>query len=217
MIVLHILLWILRFLLYFLGAALLLLFLLSLFPVKASLEFETEFALTIRYLFLRLPVLPAKEEVQEPEPEEEEKQEEPAEPAKPGVVQRIKAALKREGFAGFLEALGELIRLACGATAGIVRRIKLRRFDLYLSVAGADDAAAGALLYGKVSAGVYGACGGLFTLLSCSKKGVTVDLDYNSRENLVKFSAELSIRPFWAIKEVLALFFKGLRPLKRIL
>lgn len=218
MIVLQVLGAILLFLLYFLGALLALLLLLSLFPVKASLAFETEFALTIRYLFLRLPILPAgEEEAQTPDqPKEEPKEKKEPKSGKSGA-DRIKAAFKREGFAGFLQALGDLIRLACEATAGILRGIRLRRFDLYLSVAGAEDAAAGALRYGQVSAGVYGACAGLFTLMPCEKKGVTVDLDYDSPENRVVFSAELSIRPFWILKEALAMLFKSLRPLKKIL
>lgn len=209
MIVLYVILWVLL-------GLLLLLLLLTLIPVRAELEFHGEFALAVKYLFLRIPLLPGepKEETEEPEEPEEEK---PKKDGKPGVLDRVKAALKREGLSGFLQALGELIKLLCQASAGILKRLKLKRFDLYLCVAGAGDAAAGAQLYGKIAAGVYPACGGLFTLLPCRRKGVTVDLDYGIEENRVDFSAELSILPFFVAAEGLRLVVKSLRPLKKIL
>lgn len=194
---------------------LLLLFLLTLIPVRAQLRFQGEFALTAKYLFLRIPLFPG--EPEETEKEEEPEEEKPKESGKPGILDRIKAALKREGLGGFLQALGELIKLLEQASAGILKRLKLRRFDLYLCVSGAGDAAAGAQLYGKVAAGVYSACGVLFTLLPCKRKGVTVDLDYGLWESRVDFSAELSILPIFVVWEGLRLVLKSLRPLKKIL
>lgn len=195
------------------GGLLLLVLLLTLIPVRAELRFKGKFELAVKYLFFRVPLLPGepKEEPEEPE----EKEEKPKD--KPGFIGKIKAALKREGLGGFLQALGELIKLLGQASAGILKRLKLRRFDLYLCVAGAGDAAAGAELYGKISAGVYPACGALFTLLPCERKGVTVDLDYELWENLVDFSAEISILPFFVVMEGLRLALKSLKQLKKIL
>ena len=132
-------------------------------------------------------------------------------------LKRLEASLKREGLGGFLQALGELISLLGQATVGILRGFDLRHFDLYLCVAGAGDAAAGAKLFGKISAGVYSACGVLFTLLPCGNKGVTVDLSYDLWESRMDFSAELSIRPFFVLAEGLKLVIKSIRPLRRIL
>lgn len=209
----EVLLTVLYVILGIIGGVLLLIFLLTLIPLRAELRFRGEFELTAKYLFFRIPLLPG-EPGEKEEPEEEEK---PKEPDKPGIVDRIKAALRREGIGGFLQALGELIKLLGEASAGILRRLKLRRFDLYLCVAGGGDAAAGAQLYGKICAGVYPACGALFTLLPCRKKGVTVDLDYGLFESLADLSAELSILPVFVVWEALRLVLKSLRPLKKIL
>ena len=208
---LTVLLTVLYVILGIIGGLLLLILLLTLIPLRAQLRFRGEFELTVKYLFIRVPLLEPKEEPEEPE----EKEEKPKD--KPGFIGKIKAALKREGLGGFLQALGELIKLLEQASKGILKRLKLRSFDLYLCVAGAGDAAAGAELYGKVSAGVYPACGVLFTLLPCKRKGVTVDLDYGLWENRVDFSAELSILPFFVVMEGLRLVLKSLRPLKKIL
>lgn len=209
---------VLYILLAVIGGLLLLLLLLSLIPVRAAVRFQEEFSLEVRYLFLRIPILPGKEEAEpEPEPEPEEKPEEPEAEKKPGILDRVKAALKREGLVGFLQGLGELIKLLFQAVGGVLKGLRLKRFDLYLCLGGAGDAAAAAILYGQVSGGVYAACGGLFTLMPCKKKGITVDLNYDTEEAKVDFSMELSILPIFALKEGLVLLLKGLRPLRKIL
>lgn len=204
--------------LYILLGILLFLFLLTLCPVRFDLGFREAFRLEVRYLFFRIPLLPVKPEeaVEEPEkpPEEKPKKDEDG---KPGIPDRIKSALKREGPSGFLQALGDLLKLVGQTSARILRRLKLRRFDLYLCVGGAEDAAAAAIRYGQISAGVYSACGGLFTLIPCKRKGVTVDLDYNTPAFTVDFSACLSIRPIFVLKGLVVLALRGWKPLRRML
>ncbi len=184
--------------LYILGGILLLLVLVTLIPARVRLEFREAFSLELGILFFHIPLFPG-EGAGEPEPEKEEKQEEEEKKPKKLGENRLKAALKREGFQGFLQSLGELIGLAGRAGARVLKRLRLREFDLYLCLAG------------------YSACGGLFTLMPCRHKGVTVDLDYSAQKSRVVFSAELSLRPFFVLKELLVFFLKSLWPLGRIL
>lgn len=185
---------------------LLVLFLLTLIPVQADLQFQEEFALTLRYFFLRFHILPGKEkedEKPEPEPEPEEKK-------KGGNgLAKLKNILKAKGFFGFLQAIFELIGMVAVAGKNILSCFRINRFDLYLCVGGKEDAAQGAILYGQLSAAVYSACSVLFTWKNCRKKAVTVDLDYNS-ENTVNFSARISILPLFVLKEGISLLIKGL-------
>lgn len=205
--------------LYILGGLLLLLALVLLIPAGLRLEFREAFSLELTFLCFRVPLQGEEEEEAEEQPprEEAEKEEKEEESDKPGLGDRLKAALKREGFQGFLQSLGELIGLAGRAGAGVLKRLRLREFDLYLCLAGKENAAAAAQMYGRLSAGVYSACGGLFALMPCRKKGVTVDLDYDARESSVIFSAWLSIRPIFVVKELLVLLFRSLRPVRKIL
>lgn len=206
--------------LYIFLGLLLFLFLLTLCPVRFDLEFREEFRLEVRYLFLRIPLLPGKPKEAEEKPEPEKPQEEKPkeeEGGKPGIVDRTKAALKREGLGGFLQALGELIKLVTQTSVRILKRLKLRCFDLYLCIGGAEDAAAAAILYGQVSAGVYSACGGLFTLVLCKRKGVTIDLDYDAPTHVIDFSTSLSIRPIFVLKGAVVLLLRGWKHLRRML
>lgn len=178
--------------LYSIGGVLLALLLLALAPVRADVAFREGFSLTVRYLFLRFPLLPGKEEEEAPPQPEEEK-------AGPSPMDRLKAILRRAGFWGFLQALADFIQVLLKASGRLLSHVKLKRFDLYLCLGGAEDAAAAAVRYGQVGSGVYGACGLLFSLLPCKEKGVSVDLDYSTLENTVDFSACFSLRPLFAV------------------
>ena len=202
-----------------LGGLLLLLFLALLVPVEVSAGFREELTLELRCLFLRIPLLPGEpEEPGAPAPEPEDvPPEKKAKKDKPGILDRVKAARRREGLAGFLEALGELLKLVFGFTGGVLKGLRLKRFQLYLCVSGDQDAAAGAVLYGRIAAGVYPACGELFSLLPCKDKGVTIDLDYGAPAHKIDFSATLSIRPIVIVAQALKLLFKARKPLRRVL
>lgn len=198
--------------LYIIGGVLLFLFLLMLVPLRFEVAFREEFSLVLGYAFLRIPVLPGKEKPEEPEPEPPPKGEKEG----PAAADRLKRALKREGFWGFLQSLADFIGEAAKASGRMLRHLQLKKFDLYLCVGGGADAAEGAIRYGQVSAGVYSACGALFTLLPCKKKGLSVDLDYSSLEHVVDFSACLSLRPLFALKAGLAILWHALPLLKKL-
>lgn len=194
--------------LYWILGVLLFLFLLTLIPVRLEVGFRQEFSLTVRYLFLRFPLLPGKEK----EPEEKAAKEE-----KEGESGKLKQILSRTGFWGFLKSLFELTKMAASSGKRLISRFRWKRFDLYLCLGGAGDAAEAAQLYGQLSGAVYAGCGVLFGATGCKKKGVTVDLDYTSEENLVDFSALLSLRPIYVLKEGVSLLIKGLPVLKGLL
>ncbi len=198
--------------LYILGGILLFLFLLTLLPVHIDVAFREEFELTLRYAFLRFPLLPGEEAPEESEPPQPEPEKKPG----PGPADRLKKALKREGFWGLVQAVGEFIKEAMMASGRMLSHLKLKRFDLYLCLGGAYDAAQAAILYGQLSAGVYGACGMLFSLMPCKKKGVTVDLDYSAAENTADFSASLSMRPLFALKAGLKILWNALPLLRKL-
>ncbi len=194
------------------GGVLLFLFVLTLFPLRLELGFQQEFSLKLRYLFFAFRLLPGKEK--EPEKEKQE-EEEPKEETEKKFD--LKKSLKRHGFSGFLKTLFELIQVAAHSTKGVLSHLKIKVFDLYLCLAGAEDAAEAAIRYGQLSGAVYSACGLLFGLTGCRKKAVTVDLDYKAEEDQVDFSARLSILPLFLLKEGVSLLIHGLPPALRLL
>lgn len=185
------------------AAILLLLFLLTLIPVRVAVRFQESFFLEVKYLFLTFPVLPGKEKE---EPSKEEKPKKEGE----GMGKKLKGIVQRQGVSGFLKALFDFVKLLTSASKRLLSHLRLKRFDLYLCIGGGENAADAAIKYGQMSGGVYSACGILFGLLPCRKKGVSVDMDYGEKEDRVLFSGEFALRPLFVIKEGLAVLFGGL-------
>lgn len=182
--------------LWILLGLLLVLLLCLLIPVHVQVEYGDAFTLDVRYLFLKFRILPAPEK-EKAEPKEKA---EKAEEKKPNpTLEKIKRVFKAEGFSGFMELVGTFLKLTATQAVRIIRKIRLRDFDLYV-MTGKEDAAEAAVFYGQVCALVYPAAEALFTLTGCKKRRrVSVDLDYNVKTPYVRLAADLSILPVFVL------------------
>ena len=189
------------------GAVIVLLGILLWMPVTLEVAFRDGFAVQIRYLFLRFPWEPKEEPASQKKEEPETAQ--PSPPA-PSLKQKLTVILRREGLKGFLSTLKELAQSTEEASKKLLRRVRMKRFDLYICLGGEEDAAQAAITYGQVCAVVYGACGVLFGQFPCRRKQVTVDLDYHSREDRVEFSGAVCVRVLFLLVEGFILIYKAL-------
>ena len=184
-------------------------------PVHAKVRYGEQLELDIHYLFLKFPILPEPEkpEAETTEEKTEAKQEKPKEKKPNILVQKTKAFLKAEGFNGFFELLGRLLKLTGTKASRLLKRFRVRDLDLYV-MTGGPDAAAAAILYGQVCAAVYPAAEVLLRLVKCRKRRVSVDLDYNVTEPYVKLEADVSVRPIFAVHYALG-YVIGVIPMIR--
>ena len=193
-----------------LGLLALLLFLLYI-PAHAYVTYHEEVGLTLRYLFLKFRILP--------EDEKKESAEQPAKKAKPAekkpnaFVLKVKRSFKAEGFSGFMELIGQFVKLTGTTAVNLVKKLRIRGFDLYV-MAGGEDAAAAAILYGKACAVIYPAAEMLFRLVPCKKHRVSVDLDYSVKEPYVKLEADVLISPISVVRYALG-YIWGVIPMFR--
>ena len=209
--------------LWILLGLILLFFLLLNIPVHAELKYTETLSIDIRYLFLRFQVLPAPEKTKKEKPKKDNKSNGKKAPAskpkdkKPNVVvQKFKGFVKAEGYRGFMELVGKFVGLTGTTAVNIIRKVRIREFDLYV-MTGGEDAAAAAILYGKTCAAIYPAAELLFSLVKCKKHRVAVDLDYSVTEPYVILEADASISPLFALHYALR-YAGGVIPLfKRFL
>ena len=184
-----------------------LLLVLLLVPVRLEISFQKTFTGTVRYLFFRFPFGGVPKEAEEPSPPEETK----VSPEKgPGLGKKLRAMLRREGLGGFLRTLQELAQAVEGAVQGLLKRVRLDTFDLYICLGGKEDAAAAAVLYGQVCAAVYSACGAIFHWRPGKARRVSVDLQYQTEEHQVDFSGKASIRLLFLLQEGIILLWEAL-------
>lgn len=201
--------------LWILLGILLFLLLLLLIPVYIRAGYGETVTLDVQYLFLKFRLLPAPEK---PKPEKKSepapKQEKKTEEKKPNAMaEKAKRLLNAEGFSGFMQLVGGFLKLTATQAVRIIRKIRLRDFDLYV-MTGGEDAAEAAILYGQACALVYPAAEVLFTLTKCGKRHrrVSVDLDYNVKTPYVQLSAAVSIRPLVVVQYGLQ-YLIGLLPI----
>ena len=193
------------------GAVFLLLALLLLAPVKLEVSFRGEFTAQVNYLFLRFPLVPGKE----PSPQEEAL-ESGEEAPPPSLLTKLRALLRRQGLRGFLRSLQELAQAVKGASVNLLKRVHLKRLNLYICLAGKEDAASAAIQYGQICGAAYGACGILLGLLPCRNSAVSVDLDYQAEEHHIDFSAAVTIRLLFFVVEGLILLYRALPFFKKL-
>lgn len=186
-------------------------FLLLSIPIRLKLGFQQEFTLALHYAFLRFRLLPSKEQPTETEDEQ------PTDTSAWDSLGKIKQSLKRNGAMGFLKALFELVKIVAESSKKLLKHVKLKSFDLYLCLGTEGDPGDAAMRYGEISGAVYSACGMLFGLMPCRKKGVTVDLNYSVPDDTVDFSAVISISPIFLLKEGISLLLKGLPLFKKFI
>ncbi len=206
---------VLSVLLWILFGLLLLLLLLLLIPLRAEFRFNTEAELVLRYLFLCFKILPAAEDTEDKK-EKKKKQKEPKEEKesgekKPSALGTFRAALRAEGFSGFMEILGRFMGLTGTLVWELIRALRVKTVDLCV-VAGGKDAAAAAVLFGQASALVYGAVGAFCKLVDFKDPKVTVDLDYQADSPSVQCEVHLAVTPIRAVFRALQYLF-GIIPL----
>ena len=124
-------------------------------PVHVSFTYSDKIYLTVRYLFIKLNILPAGEKKPkakkpvEGKPKEEEKPKE-KKPKKTSILDMVKA----NGYDGMMYLLSELMRILSGWGGKIFRSVVFDDIELYITV-GTGDSASTAIEYGKACQKVY--------------------------------------------------------------
>jgi len=219
------------FLYILLGIAALITLLLSV-PLIVQAEYGQELTLRVRWLFLRIPIVPAKEKKpkkkkkkkEKPEKEKEEKPKKEKDPNKPNVVQRF---YQYQGIPGFIDLLKRTVEILKKFRHGVWLCFKIRKLHLQMLVTGGEPQDI-VEKYGKTCAAVFPALGWLSSHLRTKRGGVKAHIspDFTGfAKKEMAFDADVSICPLVLICALLAMlvrlgfrvalrFFKGAKPPK---
>ena len=172
-------------------------------PVHIKINYAEEVSFTVQYLFLKKKLTENKEESEKTLPEKsEEKKPNPA-----------KEYIDSKGLRSFLRIIKEIVKLSAADTYKILKHIKVAELDIY-AVAGGENAAEAAMLYGESCSIVYPAVNILKGISKSKNCRATVDIDYSLDESKVKANANISIRPIFAVTHGIHLIVKLLPYLK---
>ncbi len=178
------------------------LFFVLLFSVKVrvTVDYDEETTVLLKWLFVKLQLLPAKEKKPKKEKKKKEKteKEKPKDEKVPAPKEKKENIIKRfynnKGLSGLVDLLGSAVK----ALNGMFGRVfKAFIFDeLYVSVTvGTGDSAETAIKYGKTCAVVFPLMGYIVSNMRAKKYNCEVTPDFIHGENSARAHATISVRP----------------------
>lgn len=164
-------------------------------PLKVALRYDDKISLDIRYLFVKLKILPTdpnkpkKEKApKEKKPEEPKKEEAPKEKKPNPIVEMAKA----NGFDGMMEVLGNLGNVLKIFGGKLLRSIVFNKADINITV-GTGDAASTALKYGKTCQKIYPIMGFLCSNNVVKHHNINISADFLANNTKGNFYFEMNI------------------------
>ena len=182
-------------------------------PLKVSLAFDNKIHLTVKYLFIKLNILPVDpnkpkkpaKPKKEPEkkPEEEKKDEAPKEKKPNPILEMVKA----NGYDGMMLVIKNLGRVLGIYGGKLFKSVVFDEIDLYISV-GTGDAASTAIKYGETCQKVYPVLGFICSNNIVRKYDILVEPDFlaNKTENELFIDLSITIRKI--INATIAMVFR---------
>lgn len=203
-------------------AAIILFFAFLLFmPIVFYADFKDELFLSVRYLLVKIRLLPEKpKKAKKPKKKRTAKEAEKKSEAKKEneTSKKIKEILRKTGIGGFIEIITELAKIAGRGAMGIVRHIVISRLNIEIRNGG-EDAAQTAINYGYISAALYPAVSIILNNVKKYKRAcVQIFPDYDSRDTTVKCRVKLKVKLWWILSAALKTlwaFIKELMKLKK--
>ncbi|MCQ4022167.1 MULTISPECIES: DUF2953 domain-containing protein [unclassified Ruminococcus] len=201
-------------------SAIILFFLFLLFmPVVLYADFTDELRLSIRYLFVKIRLLPEKPKKPKKQKEKkaDKKAKEKTEPEKQNeTVKKLKEVLKKTGVGGFLEIVAECAKIIGSGAMGIVRHIVISRLNIEIRNGG-ENAAQTAINYGYISAALYPAVSVVLSNIKKYKSAcVQIFPDYDSKNTTVNCSVKVKIKLWWIADSALKTLFGFVKELMKL-
>lgn len=167
-------------------------------PVHVSMHYGDKIYLTVRYLFVKLNILPLGEKKKKKPKKEKPKKEKPEKPKEEPQEKKpnpILEMVKANGYDGMMEVLSNFGHILALYGGKLFKSIVFEDIEIYISV-GTGDSAETAIKYGKTCQKVYPLLGFLCSNNLVKKYEASVEPDFlaNNSEGEFNFEFYLVIR-----------------------
>ncbi len=178
-------------------------------------EFFDEFRLNVKWLFLKINILPAKKK-DKPKKEKAPK-EKKEKPSTEEVAEEIPTEKKEniflkfynnQGFDGVIQLINNVGKSLGKLMHSLKKHIVLRELYLWMSVTGGCDAAETALEYGRICQKVFPAMSFICTNLTVKRYDVEIEPDFLGSKNKAEFAFSVSVRPIFILNALIVLVFR---------
>ena len=178
-------------------------------------EFFNEFKLNVKWLFLKIDILPAKKKdkpKKEKTPKEKKPKSEETTPAEETPSEKKENIFVKfyhnQGFEGVIELINNVSKSLGKLMHSFKKHIVLRELYLWMTVTGGCDAAETALEYGRVCQKVFPAMSFICTNLTVKKYDVEIQPDFLGSKNKAEFAFSVSVRPIFILNALIVLVFR---------
>ena len=178
-------------------------------------EFFDEFRLNVKWLFLKIDILPSKKK-DKPKKEKAPK-EKKEKPQTEEVVTETPAEKKEnifvkfynnQGFDGVIQLVNNVGKALGKLMHSFKKHIVLRELYLWMTVTGGCDAAETALEYGRVCQKIFPVMGYICSNLTVKKYDVEIEPDFLGNKNKAEFAFSVSVRPIFILNALIVLVFR---------
>lgn len=183
--------------------------------ITIDAEYFDEFKLNIKWLFINIPVVPAKKKdkpQKEEKPKKEKPQKEPAPEPEPNPDEQgekkeniFVTFYNNQGFDGVIELINNAASSLGKMLSSFKKHIVFRELYLFMTVTGGCDAAETAMEYGRTCQKVFPAMGYICSNFPIKKYDVEIEPDFLGTKNSAQFAVSVHIRPIFFINAVIVL------------
>lgn len=171
-------------------------------------EYDEEFELEARWLFIKYRLYPPKEKKSEPKKKDvtkkSKKDSKPKKEKKPNIIKRF---YENQGLTGVVELINTAASVVNGMFKRIFKSIVIDSMEIAMQVTGGDSAIT-AINYGEVCATVFPAMGLICSTMRVKKYKVNIAPDFIGTQNKAYFSAVVSVVPIKIVNAAIILVFQ---------
>lgn len=178
-------------------------------------EFFEEFKLNIKWLFVKIDILPAKKKdkpQKEKAPKEKKEKPQTEEPVEETPTEKKENIFVKfynnQGFDGVIQLLNNVGNALGKLMHSFKKHIVLREIYLWMTVTGGCDAAETALEYGRICQKVFPTLSFICTNLTVKKYDVEIEPDFLGSKNTAQFAFSVSVRPIFILNALIVLVFR---------
>lgn len=187
--------------------------------IAVTVHYEDDVAVSIKWLFLKINVLPAKakdahKEKPKKDKKKKKKEEEPKkeseivkEPKKKKSDNMFVRFYKNRGVSGVVQLLKDAVKALGGMFGRIFKAFRIEELYIAMTV-GAGEAADTAIQYSKTCAAAFPAMGLLVNKLKIKKYSIDISPDFIYGNNVARVHTKISFRPIKLINAVFVLVFE---------
>ena len=186
--------------------------------IAVTVHYEDDIALSVKWLFLNIKILPAKhkdEHKKKPKKEKKKKKEEEPkqeseiikEPKKKKGDNMFVRFYKNRGVSGVIQLLKDALKALGGMFGRFFRAFKIEELYIAMTV-GTGEAADTAIQYGKTCSAAFPAMGLLVNKMKIKKYSIDISPDFIYGKNEAKLHTKISLRPIKLINAVFIMVFE---------